>query len=113
MFKKILILTTAVICCTVVIGGGVWCSAVSESSPCTQVHILVKDSVQRQFVDALELEQYLAEADAMNTAELITKEELTQDDFNKNKAILDSLLSDTTLKETYGNKTIKRHREIA
>lgn len=59
MFKKILILTTAVICCTVVIGGGVWCSAVSESSPCTQVHILVKDSVQRQFVDALELEQYL------------------------------------------------------
>lgn len=60
-----------------------------------------------------ELDEYLAEADSMNTAELITKEELTQDDFNKNKLMLCTLLSDTALKETYGNKTIKRDREIA
>lgn len=59
MVKKILVMTAAAICCIVVVGGGVWCSAVCKSSPCTQVCIVVKDSVKRQFVDAFELEQYL------------------------------------------------------
>ena len=57
--KKNLIAITAVICCIVVAGSGVWCSAVCKSSPCTQVCIVVKDSVKRQFVDAFELEYYL------------------------------------------------------
>lgn len=59
MVKKNLIAITAVICCIVVAGSGVWCSAVCKSSPCTQVCIVVKDSVKRQFVDAFELEYYL------------------------------------------------------
>ena len=59
MVKKNLIAITAVICCIVVGGSGVWCSAVCKSSPCTQVCIVVKDSVKRQFVDAFELEYYL------------------------------------------------------
>ena len=59
MVKKILISTAAVVCCMAVVGGGVWCSVVCKSSPCTQVCIVVKDSVKRQFVDAFELEHYL------------------------------------------------------
>lgn len=59
MIKKVLLLTAAVICCTAVVVGGVWCSAQQDSSSCTEVSIVVKDSVKRQFVDAAELEFYL------------------------------------------------------
>lgn len=59
MVKKVLLVTAAVLCCTAVIVGGVWCSVQRDTSSCTQVRIVVKDSVKSQFVDARELESYL------------------------------------------------------
>lgn len=57
--KKILLVSAACICCGAVVVGGAWCSAQSNSSPCTEVRIVVEDSLERQFVDINELENYL------------------------------------------------------
>lgn len=59
MVKKIFLIVTVVLCCGVVGWGGVWCSAQRDNSPCTAVRIVVEDSLERQFVDADELEGYL------------------------------------------------------
>lgn len=59
MVKKVLRLTAAAVCCMAVLVGGVWCSAQCDSSPCTEVCIMVNDSLQRHFVDAMEIEGYL------------------------------------------------------
>jgi cell division protein FtsQ len=57
--KKIVLLSVAILCCGAVVLGGAWCSAQRDSSPCTEVHIVVQDSMERQWVDANELENYL------------------------------------------------------
>ena len=59
MVKKIVLLSVAILCCVAVVWGGAWCSAQRDSSPCTEVHIVVRDSMERQWVDANELENYL------------------------------------------------------
>ena len=57
--KQILLLSVACICCGAVVLGGIWCSTQSDSSPCTEVCIVIEDSLERQFVDVYELENYL------------------------------------------------------
>jgi cell division protein FtsQ len=59
MVKKVLLMTVAAVCCVTVLVGGVWCSTRCNSSPCTEVSIVVKDSLKRHFVDATEIEGYL------------------------------------------------------
>ena len=59
MVKKIVLLSVAILCCVAVVWGGAWCSAQRDSSPCAEVQIVVKDSLERQFVDADELASYL------------------------------------------------------
>lgn len=59
MIKKVLLLTAAGICLAAVVAGGVYCSAQCDSSICNEVHIVVKDSLKRQFVAANELELFL------------------------------------------------------
>ena len=46
-------------CCVMVLTGGIVCSRQSDSSICSQMDIVVEDSVARQFVRAYELELYL------------------------------------------------------
>lgn len=57
--KKIVLLFLALLCFVAVVAGGAWCSAQRDSSPCAEVQIAVKDSLERQFVDADELASYL------------------------------------------------------
>ena len=59
MVKKILLAVFVVMCCGAVLVGGAWCSAQKDDSPCTAVQVVVRDSMQRQFVQADELEGYL------------------------------------------------------
>lgn len=59
MVKKILLAVFVVLCCGAVLVGGAWCSTQKDDSPCTAVKIVVRDSMQRQFVQADELEGYL------------------------------------------------------
>ena len=59
MVKKIFLIVAVVLCCGAVVVGGAWCSAQHDDSPCTEVCIVVKDSLERQFVDADELAGYL------------------------------------------------------
>ena len=59
MVKKIFLIVAVVLCCGAVVVGGAWCSAQQDNSPCTDVRIVVKDSLKRQFVDVDELEGYL------------------------------------------------------
>lgn len=57
--KKIVLLSVVILCLVAVVVGGAWCSAQCDSSPCTAVQIVVEDSLERQFVDADELANYL------------------------------------------------------
>ena len=59
--KQILLLSVACICCGAVVLGGIWCSTQSDSSPCTEVCIVIEDSLERQFVDVNELEALMQE----------------------------------------------------
>lgn len=59
MVKKIFLIVAVVLCCGAVVVGGAWCSAQNDDSPCQLVVIVVNDSLQRQFVDADELEMFL------------------------------------------------------
>ena len=59
MVKKILLIVAVVLCCGAVLVGGAWCSVQHDDSPCSMVKIVIRDSIQRQFVDAMELEMYL------------------------------------------------------
>lgn len=59
MVKKILLAVVVVVCCGAVLVGGAWCSAQKDGSPCTAIQIVVKDSMERQFVQVDELEGYL------------------------------------------------------
>lgn len=59
MVKKILLTVFVVVCCGAVLVGGVWSSAQKDDSPCTAVQIVVRDSMERQFVQVDELEGYL------------------------------------------------------
>lgn len=59
MVKKIFLTVAAVICCGTVLVGGAWCSAQRDESLCTEVRVVVEDSLQRQFVDTDELVRYL------------------------------------------------------
>lgn len=59
MVKKIFLIVAVVLCCGAVVVGGAWCSAQNDDSPCQVVDIVVNDSLQRQFVDADELEMFL------------------------------------------------------
>ena len=56
MVKKILLTVFVVVCCGAVLVGGVWSSAQKDDSPCTAVQIVVRDSMERQFVQVDELE---------------------------------------------------------
>lgn len=59
MVKKILLAVVVVVCCGAVLVGGAWCSAQKDGSLCTAIQIVVKDSMERQFVQVDELEGYL------------------------------------------------------
>ena len=56
---KVLLTVVTTVCCAAVLAGGIWCSCQADMSLCTQVDIVVEDSVSRQYVDAMELEGYL------------------------------------------------------
>lgn len=56
---KVLLTVVTTVCCAAVLAGGIWCSRQVDASLCTQVDIVVEDSVSRQYVDAMELEGYL------------------------------------------------------
>ena len=56
---KVLLTVVTTICCAAVLVGGIWCSRQADTSLCTQVDVVVEDSVSRQYVDAMELEGYL------------------------------------------------------
>ena len=56
---KVLLTVVTTVCCAAVLVGGIWCSRQADMSLCTQVDIVVEDSVSRQYVDAMELEGYL------------------------------------------------------
>lgn len=56
---KVLLTVVTTVCCAAVLVGGIWCSRQVDASLCTQVDIVVEDSVSRQYVDAMELEGYL------------------------------------------------------
>lgn len=60
MIKNVLLWTAAVICCVAVIVVGAYCSTQRDSAVCDDVHIVVKDSSIRQFVNSEELELFLA-----------------------------------------------------
>lgn len=57
--KQVLLTVCAAVCCVTVLVGGVICSHQSDSSICSQVEIVVQDSLSRQFVNALDLEIFL------------------------------------------------------
>ena len=59
MVKKLLLTVFVVVCCGAVLVGSVWSSAQKDDSPCTAVQIVVRDSMERQFVQVDELEGYL------------------------------------------------------
>ena len=56
---KVLLTVVTTVCCAAVLVGGIWCSRQADMSLCTQVDIVVEDSVSRQYVDAMEVEGYL------------------------------------------------------
>lgn len=56
---KVLLTVVTTVCCAAVLVGGIWCSRQADTSLCTQVDIVVEDSVSRQYVDAMEVEGYL------------------------------------------------------
>ena len=56
---KVLLTVVTTVCGVAVLVGGIWCSRQADMSLCTQVDIVVEDSVSRQYVDAMELEGYL------------------------------------------------------
>lgn len=56
---KVLLTVVTTVCCAAVLAGGIWCSRQVDASLCTQVDIVVEDSVSRQYVDAMEVEGYL------------------------------------------------------
>ena len=56
---KVLLTVVTTVCCAAVLVGGIWCSRQVDASLCTQVDIVVEDSLSRQYVDAMELEGYL------------------------------------------------------
>ena len=56
---KVLLTVVTTICCAAVLVGGIWCSRQADTSLCTQVDVVVEDSVSRQYVDAMEVEGYL------------------------------------------------------
>lgn len=56
---KVLLTVVTTVCCAAVLVGGIWCSRQADTSLCTQVDVVVEDSVSRQYVDAMELEGYL------------------------------------------------------
>lgn len=56
---KVLLTVVTTVCCAAVLAGGIWCSRQVDMSLCTQVDIVVEDSLSRQYVDAMELEGYL------------------------------------------------------
>ena len=56
---KVLLTVVTTVCCAAVLVGGIWCSRQADTSPCTQVDVVVEDSVSRQYVDAMEVEGYL------------------------------------------------------
>lgn len=56
---KVLLTVVTTVCCAAVLAGGIWCSRQADMSLCTQVDIVVEDSLSRQYVDAMELEGYL------------------------------------------------------
>ena len=56
---KVLLTVVTTVCCAAVLVGGIWCSCQVDTSLCTQVDVVVEDSVCRQYVDAMEVEGYL------------------------------------------------------
>ncbi len=56
---KVLLTVVTTVCCAAVLVGGIWCSRQADTSLCTQVDVVVEDSVSRQYVDAMEVEGYL------------------------------------------------------
>lgn len=59
MVKKIFLTVAVALCCGAVLLGGAWCSTLDDESSCSEVRIVVEDSLQRQFVDTDELTRYL------------------------------------------------------
>ena len=60
-----------------------------------------------------EVDAAIEEAERLYTEELVAKQEEVQLDCDKNLVILDYVLNNDDMKNLYGNKTIKRHRELA
>ena len=60
-----------------------------------------------------EVDAVLEEAERLYTEELLAKQEEVQLECDKNLVILDYVLNNDDMKNLYGNKTIKRHRELA
>ena len=63
MVKKILLTIAVVISWGAVVVGGAWCSAQHDDSPCSELRIVVEDSLKRQFVETDELEGFLKRSD--------------------------------------------------
>ena len=57
--KRIILIVIATICCIAVLTGATICSLQPDSSTCERVDVVVKDSTERQYVSATELEYYL------------------------------------------------------
>ena len=56
---KVLLTVVTTVCYAAVLVGGIWCSRQADTSLCTQVDVVVEDSVSRPYVDAMEVEGYL------------------------------------------------------
>ena len=60
-----------------------------------------------------DLETFIEEAEKLNTAELLRIEQEQQFECDRKLAIVNSILENEDMVSIYGNKTIKKHREIA
>jgi cell division protein FtsQ len=57
--QRILLWSAVVLCVGAVMAAGCWSSAKKDEAPCKEVCIVLRDSMQRQYVDADELAGYL------------------------------------------------------
>lgn len=57
--QRILLLLAVFICLGAVLGAGLWSSTQKDVQPCNEVCIVLCDSLKRQYVDAVELENHL------------------------------------------------------
>ena len=89
----------------------------AEDKAMTQMILDNLDSIEAtmdQEEDFLaDLESFIEESEKLHTAELLRIEQEHQLECDRNIAMLKTILEDEEASIKYGNKTIKRHREIA